>query len=239
MGNLQSDWLTNGLVDFEYKKYVVLGYLKDVKKKFSNYKLYPFLSDLVFHYQNLKSIKENKKVLYKHFPTVMTRADFQKLKLNYKKIVEEDEIMKIIEDILAFSIPHFKDTLEEGSSLFDFIQSKIEISTIGISPIYFDEGYMLINQGNEKKMKVFSYKVTVFENQNEKYRGMHTEFLEDQRKSLVNTCENIKMELIKRNPELPNPATYLVHSQMALPFNQTLLPVAKRLLLRHIHSEAA
>jgi len=85
VGNLQSDWLTNGLVDFEYKKYVVLGYLKDVKKKFSNYKLYPFLSDLVFHYQNLKSIKENKKVLYKHFPKVMTRADFQKLKLNYKK----------------------------------------------------------------------------------------------------------------------------------------------------------
>ena len=49
MEKLSQDWLTQGLIDFEYKKYVLLAYLKTAKESFGRVELYPFLTDLVFH----------------------------------------------------------------------------------------------------------------------------------------------------------------------------------------------
>jgi hypothetical protein len=50
MKKLEEDWLTKGLIDFEYKKYILLDYLQHIKEQFKERRLYPFLSDLVFHY---------------------------------------------------------------------------------------------------------------------------------------------------------------------------------------------
>ena len=63
MDQLKENWLTEGLVDFEYKKYLLLAYLKKVKESFTRMELYPFLSDLVFHHRNLMAIKENKAMI--------------------------------------------------------------------------------------------------------------------------------------------------------------------------------
>jgi hypothetical protein len=53
MERLKDGWLTEGLIDFEYKKYQLMAYFKHVKESFNRVELYPFLSDLVFHYRNL------------------------------------------------------------------------------------------------------------------------------------------------------------------------------------------
>ena len=60
MDSLKHDWLTEGLIDYEYKKYVLLAYLKDVSRRFNQSELYPFMSDLVFHYRNLIKVRESK-----------------------------------------------------------------------------------------------------------------------------------------------------------------------------------
>lgn len=236
MKELNKDWLTDGLIDFEYKKYLLLAYLKDVKQNFSESRLFPFLSDLVFHYQNLNTIKEHKKLIYDNFPKIITKADFEKLKITYEKIIEDDNIMKEIEDILSFSIPQFKSLLEEGRDLYEFVEKNMEIMPIGISPLYADEGYLLINQNHVREMDVYRYQITVFENANEKYRGVHTEFIEKDEKGIGRTFEQMKLDLIKKYKEFPNPATYLILAQVKFPFHHTLLPVAKRLLVKYINN---
>jgi hypothetical protein len=57
MEKLSKDWLTQGLIDFEYKKYLLMAYLQTVKSSFGKVELYPFLADLVFHYRNLQAVK--------------------------------------------------------------------------------------------------------------------------------------------------------------------------------------
>jgi hypothetical protein len=239
MNALNKNWLTEGLIDCEYKKYILLGYLKDVKSNFDAQKLYPFLSDLVFHYQNLLSIKEHKKLIYDHFPQVITKADFEKLQITYKKIVEDDDLMKEIEDILSFSIPRLKTALDEGAERYEYVEKHIEIQPIGISPLYVAEGYLLINQDHMAELDVFRYQVTVFENANEQYRGVNVEFMEKEKKSIGRTIEHLKLDLIKRYKGLPNPATYMIVAKMVLPYQHTLLPIAKRLLVKYIYSTAA
>jgi len=76
--------------------------------------------------------------------------------------------------------------------------------------------------------------VTIFDNSNEKMRGIHTHHISTAERSFSNTYEQIKLKLIRQFSDLPNPATYLVVSKLKFPIAQTLMPVAKRLLIKKI-----
>jgi hypothetical protein len=234
MKTLHKNWLTEGLIDFEYKKYVLLAYLKEVKSSFGQKKLYPQLSDLIFHYQNLLSIKENKKLIYENFPKQISKADFEKLTISYKKIVKDDDVMADIEEILSYSIPKLKETLVEGRDIYEHIEEHINITPVGISPLYPDEGYLFFSEPQVSETKIYQYQITIFQNASEKYRGVHAYFLESVRKGIGITYENVKIDLIRRNKQLPNPATYLIESSIVCPFDETLLPIAKRLLVKYV-----
>ncbi len=239
MGTLKVNWLTDGLVDFEYKKYLILAYLKDVRESFQRNELYPDMSDLLFHYKNLMSVKENKQLLYANFPTSISKTDFLKLKLNYEKIVEDDYIMREIEDILTFTIPQFTHTIKEGRDIYDFVENNIEIAPIGLSPLYKDEGYFFIDEEYRKELPIFRYQITVFENSEENYRGIHVEYVESTPKSMGKTLESVKIGLAKTYKFLPNPATFVVYTKFKFPFEATLMPVVKRTLVKHISQSAA
>jgi hypothetical protein len=90
MDRLKDNWLTEGLIDFEYKKYQFLAYFKEVKSSFNRVELYPFLSDLVFHYRNLVSLKENHSLLRDSFPKELSQEGLKNLELNYKRMIEDD-----------------------------------------------------------------------------------------------------------------------------------------------------
>jgi len=59
MGTLSEKWLTEDLMDFEYKKYLVLGYLQIVETHFNEQKLYPDFAELIAHYKNIIQLKNN------------------------------------------------------------------------------------------------------------------------------------------------------------------------------------
>jgi hypothetical protein len=235
MKELKKNWLTEDLIDFEYKKFILLAYLQEVKHNFKDKKLYPYLSDLVFHYRNLQSVRDNQKLMYENFPREISRADFDRLQITYRKIVEDDSIMSEIEAIVTYALPKFKDILTEGKDLYEYIEENLEISPVGISPLYPDEGYLFLHETNDKETRIYQYQITLFESADEKYRGVHTTYLESVRRGFGTTFENIKVDLTRRYKQLPNPATYIVASKVYCPLNETLLPIAKRVLVKYIH----
>ena len=234
MTQLRHDWLTEGIIDFEYKKYVLLAYIRDIKQKFNQSQLYPFLSDLIFHYSNLMKIKESKQLIYENFPKTISREDFERLKLSYNEIIKDDDTMKEIEDIISYSLPVINSTIGEGKELYDFVEENLEVSPIGLTPIYKQEGYIFINKDNKKDLSIYRYGLTVFENANERFRGITTTFIKRDRYSFTRTFESIKMELARQFRELPNPASFLFISRLTFPEKETLLPVAKRMLVRYV-----
>lgn len=235
---LSNNWLTEGLIDFEYKKYVLLAYLQEVKHCFNEKKLYPFLQDLVFHYQNLMMLKENKQLIRESFPERIANADFESLKIVYEDIVKDDETMNEIEDIISFSIPEFKKYLAEGKDLYDFFESKMEISPIGITPLYPDEGYLFIAEKDKRETRIYEYQISIIQNVNEKYRGVYANHIETKRRSIGETFERMKTELIKERKKLPNPATYVIETKVNCPLDESLLPIAKRLLVKYVSTTA-
>lgn len=239
MKALPHDWLTQGHMDFEYKKYVLLAYLQQVKKEFHAQRLFPFLSDMVFHYNNLLTLKEKRSLLKEAFPKRLTKADLKKLRLIYEQLEEDGPLMQELNDILSFSIPQMKDTLDEGRDVYEFIESKVELSPVGLFPLYTREGYLLVEERIKVEIRIFRYELTVFASAGESYRALHLHYLESVRRSLSHRVEHMKMDLVKRFPELPNPATYLLQVSIPCPFRETVIPIAKRSLVRELSKPAA
>ena len=234
MERLTENWLTEGLIDYEYKKYILLAYLKYVRQNFTDRKLYPFLSDLVFHYRNLQLIKNNKKLLEKQFPKVATGADIKKLQFTYRKIIEDSELMSEIESIVSFALKNISISLNTGKELYDYIEEHMEIEPVGLSPIYTKEGYFFLWEDGKSAVQIYRYGMRQFDDGQEGYRAISSEYVDSSFRSISHTFHHIKLELIRNNRSMPNPATYLIISGINVPVEETLLPVAKRMLMRYL-----
>jgi hypothetical protein len=234
MEKLSKDWLTQGLIDFEYKKYLLMAYLQTVKNSFGKVELYPFLADLVFHYRNLQALKENKALIRESFPKELSLEEFKKLELTYREMIEDDSVMSELESIINFALPQIKDSLQEGSVIYEYVESQCEISPIGVTPLYAREGYLFVTQPPEKETNIYRYQMSIFEGSQEQLRSLNTEFIERVEKNTLTTYERIKLDLVKKFRDLPNPAAYLILARMKFPFAETLMPVAKRLFVKHI-----
>lgn len=238
MEKLSKDWITQGLIDFEYKKYLLMAYLQTVKSSFGKVELYPFLADLVFHYRNLHALKENKALLKESFPKELSIEELKKLELSYKEMIEDDSVMSELESIINFALPQIKESLQEGSVIYEYVESQCEISPVGVTPLYAKEGYLFVTQPPEKETTIYRYQMSIFEGTQEQLRSLNTEFIDRVEKNTLNTYERLKLDLIKRFKDLPNPAAYLILARMKFPFSETLMPVAKRLFVKHISQPA-
>ena len=238
MPQLTDNWFAEGLQDFEYKRYLLLAYLQEVKEKFAKTELYPAFSELINHYQNLIQFRESKNALQSQFPKKLAGLSVEKLKLLYKAL-EDDERLSELEDIVNYAVPLVKHHLEEGKEIFEFIDESIEIESIGLLPLNKSEGYFLLRGGDSKTIKAYEYRVTIFESAQEKFRGLQTEFLREFTLSIVNTFESIKLDLIRLRRNLPNPATFAICSRFNFPPDASLVPVARRKFMRHLATFAA
>lgn len=238
MKTLSETWFAEGYIDFELKKYTLLAYLQQVTKYFNESKLYPQLSDVIFHYNNLQALKENKKFLQEQFPKKLTGVQIEKLQLLYEQIIEDDELMQELEDIINYSADKLKTTISNGTEIYEFVEDKLNIFPVGLVPLDTHEGYFFLSEGSHRITMVYQYKLSFFEKHDEKYRAMRTEYVNEWERNIVNTYENIKAELLRNKRDLPNPAVYSIETELSFPISETLLPVAKRSLVRYISKAA-
>lgn len=252
---LHSDWFTEKRIDFEYQSYRLLAYLQMVNHSFNKGMLYPFLTELISHKKNLLHLKNEKQNLSDKFPKELTKIDLKNLNLEYTFSLNNDAAMEEINSIVDFSLPRIGHYIDEGNAIYSIVKDKITIVPVGIIPIYTKEGYILVSafSKGKKKANVYYYSISLFVNElardtggslplsltagdldQDLYCNIQTKYVTSVSISAVNTFENIKTQLIKRNPQLPNPATFAVESELYFPVNETLLPVAKKLLLNYI-----
>lgn len=239
MATLNNNWLTEKHIDFEYKKYILLAFLQDVDRDFDMQKLYPSLRELVTHYRQLILLKEKKDELYKGFPQNAMDIDTENMRIVYEKMIEDNEIMKELESIVDFSIPQFQRYLAEGKKIYDAIESQLNIFPVGVVPLHPKEGYIFIRAGKKADTWVYEYDIALFEEPDAKYRGIHTQYVMTREMDLGMSYQYIKLELLKEKQELPNPATYVIESEWTVPLEETLLPIAKRYLLKYVERNVA
>src|ERR1700761_2290325 len=162
MKSLGINWFIEGSIDFEHKKYILLDYLQEINRHFDRSRLYPNLTDLIFHYNNLLDFKHNKSTLQQSFPQRMTQADIDAVKLTYEKIIRDDASMEEIESIIAYALAKINPAIRTGREIYDFVESRLNIDPVGLVPLMPYEGYFSLRNGNDRTNWVYEYQLSIF-----------------------------------------------------------------------------
>jgi hypothetical protein len=235
MDTLHPNWITEKNTDFEYKKYVLLGFLKRVSNEFEAQRLFPGLTCLETEHDKLLNLKIAINSLKQQFTKRIINIDLQQLKINYESTDGEHKTVEEVEQIVDFSIPLLERMIEKGRNELLRLEQAMNISPVGITPLMKQEGYLLLFTKKEKQIDVFSYKVSLFDHVQTSYPALKTTFVKSFENSLTQTFERIKLSLINSNIGMPNPATFLVSTALSLPVNFTFLAVAKLKLSKFIN----
>jgi hypothetical protein len=233
MVTLHDNWLTEGVLDFEYKKYVLLNYLKHIDQQFLSNRLFPHLSELRFHLSSCMLLQTNKQSIRSAFPKNLKGIDMRTFKPVYDEVVHDDRYLTELNDILDYAIPKFSESLDEGTDRFTLVGESIRISPLGIVPLRTEEGYLFFLDPTDRMVSIFRFQLALFNERKE--RDLKTDFVDRVRTGIGRTVEQIKIDLVRQNRMLPNPATYVVESKYRFPLQETLLPVAKQLIVKYLN----
>ena len=231
---LSETWFVEGHIDFELQQYRVLAYLQDVERHFAQNKLYPQLSDLILHYRNLIAFREQKGAMESQFPTELKGIDPAARRLLWERLSTDDTSMQELEDIVGYAIEQFKPAIESGSTIYEYVEKDVAIEPVGVVPLYKREGYLLLRSGHHSPTRAYRYTTALFEQDATRFRGLRLEYVDSWQSSVTTTAESIKQSIIRANPDLPQPAVYRLETGLSVPLNETLLPIAKRMLVRYI-----
>lgn len=232
---LSPNWVTEGLMDFEFKKYILLDYLQHISRDFNEQRIYPGLSELIEHYRNLTDLKQSSEMFTQQFPKELTKVDFEHFRLEFESKLKDEAFMTEMQQIIEYALPLLAKSLEEGKELYQFVEEHINITPVGLIPINTEFGYLFISEQFNHEFRVYEYAITLIEKSNEKYRGIKTQLINTYQRSISNTFENVKIELTREIKSMPNPATFLIETDMKVPLNESLLPVAKRSFVRYLY----
>ncbi len=231
MVSLSNNWITEGQIDFEYKKYIALAYIKQISDSFSENKLYPHLSELLQHYRSLIEIKTNaQKIEFGGHKTIGT-IDLANKKIVYESNLILSEIFDEVNKIIDFSIPLFYQTICNGKELFLELESSLTMQSIGIRPLNTDEGYLILQNKELNLLHVFNYSLSFYEAVEGNSRLLYTRYIDSFKTNLNWNPESTKQYLLEKYHHLPNPAVFYFESKKSLPFNETYLPLVKRYLV--------
>lgn len=231
MKKLQPDWFTQNWLDAEYQKYVVMAYLQAVQQNFTEHKLCPDLPELRRHYEAGVRFTRGKGTLNAAFPKRMSGISGPPPRIEYKSDVTDPDFMTEVDAIMDFALPRFQATLTEGHQRWADIAQSLTLVPVGLMPLRPEEGYLLVHTTNQHETQVYQFSLTLYSEEEPGGRMVQLRFVEAVSKNLVNTFENIKLDLIRRHRELPNPATYMLESKRSYPVQETLLPIARQLLV--------
>jgi hypothetical protein len=177
---------------------------------------------------------ENKEIIDENLPADVKGVDIQQMKLMYQAILQDDEMMEILNDIVAYALPMFEDAIYEGRELYEIVEEHIRMDTVGIVPLYNKEGYFVLTDEDTEEASIYRYDLSSIEKPDETFRTISSSLLKKVKKSKYDGFEDLKLELINDYEELPVPAIYRFHSTLQVPHDQTFLPVTKRILLKEL-----
>jgi len=143
----------------------------------------------------------------------------------------------VLEPLTRWLLPKIQTTINEGRTICDFVEEHADFETVGIVPHHQREGYLLIRVDGQDLFRVVRFSAWVLSGQEGWYHSLRTHHAIVSPELLdgpVESPNSWKRALLELNPDLPNPATFFLNVDLAFPYEETVLPLAKRRLLRYL-----
>lgn len=229
---LPKDWAYSPSIDLELKQYTLLGYLQRVKARFAEKKLYPYLENVQDHVAELLHLQRTKEEFARSLNGTLLGFDPQTGNA-IRERPKNNELLTVIDEVIEFAVPGLMDIRSQGLELQHELAEQIRFFPVGLQPLRTSEGWLFLRNG--KLTRVYGYAIPVLQETAEgpSHRKVFTRFVSTYTVGIGFTFEHIKADLINLYPALPNPATFALETDLALPCIETFVPLAKRLVHAH------
>jgi len=214
-----SDWLFDSPIDFEYKQWIFFSFLKEIEDDIKSNKINPSLEQVKYQISNLEKWKYSKELYHKKR---LTGIDFEKMTLIYDIPDDDNPELKELDEIVDFCLPYLKEFQTKLSKLIQRVSKNLKWDSVGIIPTYKKEGYVFVQI--DKIINVYSYKNII---------GTSFEKKDTFESGIIQNPNWIKLELIKKYTDMPNPNCILVSSN-DYPIEETILPVVKLEIYKYL-----
>ena len=231
-----TQWLTKGMPDFEYKKYLLLAHLQKVRDYFDKKHLYPFFSRIVEQYRNLIALRESDSLIREAFPKQVKGIDYTQYRLLYLSDIDQDITSKLLNQMINYALKEMKPLINKGMALHEKVETSLSLESFGLSSLYKQEGYLLLERQNE--IRVFFYQLSPLYQDEGRFMGLGLRLLKKHERTLSNGLDKIHRDLIAESKEIAHPSVYVIRCQEeGYPVRWTLLPVVQRMLMRYLARE--
>lgn len=213
--------------DEEIKKYRILSFLKIHISLFRKNKIYPSLTELV-----------NTAVKLENMISVPMEIDGQSLSSFEEDIIfsefnidEDDEFTALVK----WTIIQVNEAINEGIPLYQFVEDNLEIIRISGSIINKDEGYLIIPDKTKGAINIYLFDSIYFNETKSQIRSIKVKFLQTMNEEdLIYKTSEPSIKTIMDFIGDKHATVFLGHSDLDLPYQETILPMAKKNLLKQI-----
>lgn len=235
MDALTLDLFLPAASDVEAAQYRLLARLSCVREAFKRNSIYPYLGELVRLHETVTGLVDGMEDLRDALPATLQGVDLRNRVVLYEQQKLDDDQLAAVEEMMRWALPLIQEAIEEGRMIYEFVDDHMKLSEVGIVPAYVKEGYLIIPDRQMKELHVLRYEFSVLVSFEGRHRSLRTTHLKTMPRGVLELDPaSIKLDLVTENRDLPNPATYHFETELDFPFTETLLPVAKRKLMRHL-----
>ena len=224
--------------DIESSQYKIMGELNKYTEKFRKYKLFPELLQL-YHLDNmLKSLY----VKYQPFNESLSKGlKAPAIDSSKSNIVDNDgdqsDNSEVFE-LITWTMTLVESAMEEGIAVYEFVHDHINIEPALPVPSKKNEGYFIIPDYQNRLLRIFEYFSPVYFSKKKSAKSLKTKLLmQISLNKVENSILSTGLNLIERYGQLKNAATYCCNINVDMPFKETVLPIAKSVLLGIINEK--
>jgi len=235
MDPLSLNLFTSAVDDVERTQYNVLAGLQKARSAFDEHRVYPHLGRLVKLHGALVTVLDRTENFRTPDTGRIAGIDWDEKSVTYEWPELDGCEMADVEDLIRWALPHIRDAIEEGTAVYEKVEDNLELETVGIMPSYVQEGYLMVPHRDAEELHVLRYTLSLVEGEGEPHRALKTGHCKTVSEDDVDvTPSSIKLQLIEERRDLPKPATYFSKIDLDVPYQETLLPVVKRRLVRRL-----
>jgi hypothetical protein len=153
MKNLKPYWFLESPIDTEYKYYMLMAFLVNLKKSFQTKNFVKKFKELLTIKRDLESFDKSTEFS----PKTLSKMTGEERDLVYTILDKNLDNIAEVESVVKNSIRTIEDFLEENSFFYEKYNSLVNVESYCAKYNLWDQGFLVIRKNDEEYMKVFTW----------------------------------------------------------------------------------
>jgi len=226
------NYFQSPIEDSELSQYKIMAELNKYEEKFRKYKLFPELLQL-YHIDNiLRSLYVKYQPFNGSLSKGMKAPVIDSAEPNIVNSESETSDDTEVFELITWAMSLVQSAMDEGIAVYEFVHDNIKIEPAISIRSKKNEGYFIIPDNQNNLLRIFEYSSPIYASKKKSAKSLKTKLLiqvslNDVESSILSSGIN----LIERYGQMKNVPIYFCNINLDLPFKETVLPIAKSVLL--------